>query len=174
MQENTNIAGHTTGVYLFLRLPLIWSHGRLRGGLTRCKQLLSSGAFWGSGTTGGFGLNLEVSVGMMPGFGDRRGFLLRSWWNNNNACLARLKFAHENPLPSRSLRLMCRRWQSLPLTVYMQMSSLGSLLLREPPSSARESQIDTEISSERDRVGLFCLCLSCLFLKGFLKDDNIF
>lgn len=21
---------------------------------------------------------------------------------------------------------------------------------------------------------VFCLCLSCLFLKGFLKDDNIF
>lgn len=26
---------------------------------------------------GGFGLNLEASMGMMVGFGDRRGFLLR-------------------------------------------------------------------------------------------------
>jgi len=48
-----------------------------------CKQLLSSGAFWGRGAVGGFGLNLEVSMGMVAQFGDRRGFLLRRWWNNN-------------------------------------------------------------------------------------------
>lgn len=30
-----------------------------------------AGAFWGRGTAGGFGLNLEVSMGMMAGFGDR-------------------------------------------------------------------------------------------------------
>lgn len=27
--------------------------------------------FWGRDTVGGFGLNLEVSMGMMAGFGDR-------------------------------------------------------------------------------------------------------
>lgn len=88
----TSILLVTTGVYL-LPLPVV----SLLSALTpiseadwlllrrgpRCKQLLSSGAFWGRGATGGFGVNLEVSVGMMAGFGDRRGFLLRRWWNNN-------------------------------------------------------------------------------------------
>lgn len=51
----------------------------LRGRLTLpaspgpwCKQLLSRrGSSGGRGTAGGFGLNLEVSMGMMAGFGDR-------------------------------------------------------------------------------------------------------
>lgn len=41
-----------------------------------CKQLFSSGVFWGRCTAGGFGLNLEVSMGMMVGFGDRTLFFL--------------------------------------------------------------------------------------------------
>lgn len=32
-----------------------------------------AGAFWGRGAAGGFGVDLEVSVGMMAGFGDRQG-----------------------------------------------------------------------------------------------------
>lgn len=85
LMQGTPIVLVTTGVYLF-PLPAVPSHlisrpSQRRG--PRCKQLLSSGAFWGRGAAGGFGLNLEVSVGMMAGFGDRRGFLLRRWWNNN-------------------------------------------------------------------------------------------
>lgn len=81
------------------------------------------------------------------------GGIRRRWWNNNNAELVRLKFAHENPLPVDDnpclSQFPCKR-----------------VALGEPANPAAETQ--------RGFFVLFCLCLSCLFLKGFLKDDNIF
>lgn len=92
MQGNTNIAGHNWCMCAHSFCSSLLSdltQRRIDSSCVvdpQCKQLLSSGAFWGSGATwagGGFGLNLEASMGMMVGFGDRRGFLLRRWWNNN-------------------------------------------------------------------------------------------
>lgn len=92
LMQGTPILLVTTGVYLFplpaapsylISQPVSEADCLLLRRGPRCKQLLSSGAFWGRGAAGGFGLNLEVSMGMMAGFGDRRGFLLRHWWNNN-------------------------------------------------------------------------------------------
>lgn len=87
---------------------------------------------------------------------------------------ARLKFAHENPLSlaSQSSCLMCRRWQSLPLT-----------------SSASSESQPTEAQGEWDRRGdvkwrrqngvFFLLCFLCvlllfIFKRGILTGGNIF
>lgn len=134
-----------------------------------------AGAFWGRGAAGGFGLNLEVSVGMMAGFGDR----MVSFLGTDEIIMHRVGEAEICTWKSFPFALLASN--ALPMTIPASHSLYANELSQLPPQRvgqpswrARYAERYKVKETEWGFFVVFCLCLSSLFLKGFLKDDNIF
>lgn len=132
-----------------------------------CKQLLSSGAFWGRGTAGGFGLNLEVSVGMMAGFGIGG----VSFFGTDEIIMHRVGEAEICTWKSSPFVLLASNVP--PMTIPASHSLYANEFSQHPPPPQRVGQqSERKRARQRDikwkrQSGAFLLCFVCVCLVYF-------
>lgn len=130
-----------------------------------CKQLFSSGVFWGRCTAGGFGLNLEVSMGMMVGFGDRTLFFL------GTDEIIMYSVVEAEICTWKSFPFVLLASNVPPMTIPASHSLYANVLSQLPPQrvgqpSWREWDAQREIKWRR-QSGAFLLCFVCVCLVYF-------
>lgn len=124
-----------------------------------------AGVFWGRSTAGGFGLNLEVSMGMMAGFGDR----MVSFLGTDEIIMRRVGEAEICTWKSFLFALLASNVppMTIPASHSLYANELSQLSPRRVGQPSRREWDTQRDRKWRRQSGAFLLCFVCVCLVYF-------